>query len=540
MHTIPAHQLVLPRLAESVTDATVVSWLFSEGDIVLPGQTLVEVDTDKFVVGLEVESPCRLESILQMEGARVLVGTALARLSPVLSDAAPAAELPLTEVAIVPSDHATAGAARHGASRLGAPNNPHGLQLEPRTPAGARFCALVEEHATWFAARVEQNDRLGRFPVENFDEMRDSGLTAATVPEEFGGGGLDSLHDLAVGLSRMGRVDASTAIALNMQLASMWELARHWRSAVAAGATLVARHHEQILRRDAAEGLLHCAVGSESGTDILHPLAEARPCEGGYRITGRKIFGTLSEVADLFHVLVRTATPHGYESCIATLPRGTPGMTICGDWDAMGMRGSGSHTLVFDDCFVPPTALHVQGQWGRWHSIVLAVQVSGNIGLLGTYLGIAEAARAQLLPTLLRGDKMLVGEPLALRPGIQHGMAELEITLASLRAVLARIGVLADDVFRPIWERAHDDADLSEGHHILQEFQCAKWFVNRKAIEVVDQAMTLCGGAAYANSSPLARLYRDVRAGPFMQLFSPNEAFGYIGQVALGLDPEIK
>jgi len=116
-------------------------------------------------------------------------------------------------------------------------------------------------------------------------------------------------------------------------------------------------------------------------------------------------------------------------------------------------------------------------------------------------------------------------------------MGAIEIDLAVCRATIERVGRLADAFFA---RYAKTDPPVGEANALMKELQCMKYVVNRNACEVVDRAMTVCGGLAYMNSHPLSRLYRDVRAGPFMQPFSPYEAFEYIGRVALGLDPTIE
>jgi alkylation response protein AidB-like acyl-CoA dehydrogenase len=410
--------------------------------------------------------------------------------------------------------------------------------LQPRTTAGARFVTLAEQHAADFATRADQHDREGSFPFENIAAMQRSGVMAACVPVELGGLGVESMYDAVLGINRLGRGDGSTAIATTMHLFSSWVLTRAWRAATAAGEMPQAERAASLLRQIGAGQLVQCSPQSEPGTDMLHPLVEATKVEGGWHLNGRKIFGTLSPAASLMAIACRVRDPQGgFRRAFASVPRGSAGMDIKNNWDALGMRASGSHDIVFQDCFVPEAALREDGPWGEWTERSLSGQMAFNMGLVGAFLGIAEAARdaiVALVKTRRRGPS---SRTLAARPAIQHAIAEIEIALAAARAMLGRTATTADAFF------SHHPAGrvpLNELHALMKDFQCTKWFVNRQAIEIVDRALTTSGGVGYLSTSPLSRLYRDVRAGPFMQLFSPNEAFEYIGKVTLGLDPRLE
>ena len=92
------------------------------------------------------------------------------------------------------------------------------FQLEPLTEAGRRFVDLAEQHAADFADDAAEHDREGRFPADAVEAMKASGFSAGPIPEEFGGMGVASLHDLMVAVSRLGRADGSIAIAIHMHL----------------------------------------------------------------------------------------------------------------------------------------------------------------------------------------------------------------------------------------------------------------------------------------------------------------------------------
>jgi alkylation response protein AidB-like acyl-CoA dehydrogenase len=116
-------------------------------------------------------------------------------------------------------------------------------------------------------------------------------------------------------------------------------------------------------------------------------------------------------------------------------------------------------------------------------------------------------------------------------------MAELDIGLARCRAHLSSIAAHVDRMLvdRPVTSVSNDDL-----HSLMAVFQATKLDVQRTAIDVVDMALQLSGGAGYLTGSSLGRWYRDVRAGPFMQPLSANDAHEYIGKVALGQSPTVE
>ena len=397
--------------------------------------------------------------------------------------------------------------------------------LEPLTAAGTRFVAALEEHAAAFRERAEAHDRDGSFPAENFEDLRKSGAMAAFVPEELGGLGLDSVHDWAVGLTRLGAADASTAIALNMHLAVSRILAQ--------------MGNEPMLRAIAAGELVICATATEPGTDFLRPLTTATPtstAEGeGFTIEGRKLFVTLSPVANLYAMNVRVKRPDGDGIGFAFVPAGTPGLELQDDWDALGMRASGSQSLLVRDCRVPKGTVQLAGEWGRWNPALLMGRTLGNVTLVGVFLGIAERARELAVEGALAQTKPKYDGAVAQSAGVQHLLGEIDIELAAARAILSDTTRRLDAFLTRL---SGEPPSLEAAHDCMRDYQCAKWVVNQNAMRIVSRAMDVCGGAAYMSRNELSRLYRDVRAGPFMQPFSPTEAREYVGRVALGLPPE--
>jgi alkylation response protein AidB-like acyl-CoA dehydrogenase len=405
------------------------------------------------------------------------------------------------------------------------------FELMPQTPAGERFVKLAEEHAPFIAERADEHDRKATFPFEAFDAFQESGVLRATVPEEIGGFGLNSMRDLAIGLGRLARGDGSVAFALNSHLATTWTIARVWRDAEAAGISAPA---PGALLERITRGALVMACVSEPGTDTQHPMSEVVRVPGGWELTGRKSFAALTPAANLMFVLCRSLDGGGVpHSRWALVPKHARGVQVLDIWDGLGLRAAGSQDIVFEQVFLDDDQVLPPLPWGEEHEFSLVGGVTGVIGMVASLLGIAERAHELALQTAWTRTTPPDDTPMARRAGVQRSIAESEIDLATSRAVLDRAGQLVD---RYVAEPLESPA-LAELRALNAQFQAAKLEVSRRAINIVDRALDLCGGSGYVEGHPLARLYRDVRVGPLLQPYAANEVHEYIGQVALGLDP---
>jgi alkylation response protein AidB-like acyl-CoA dehydrogenase len=381
-----------------------------------------------------------------------------------------------------------------------------------------------------FAARAARWDREASFPFENYADLRDAGLLGICVPKEHGGLGADFATYVMVA-AELGRHCGSTALSFNMHVCStMW-------AGFIADALDMSREQRQDHERNRA---LHFARVIDEGKVYSQPFSEggaaaagkapwgtrALKVDGGYRVTGKKIFASLSGAADYYGVLCtreRRAVDRNdgsaggtvRDSLYLAVPADAPGVAVSGDWDPLGMRGTVSRTLTFEDVFVPddarlmPEGLYFQAASRYPHMFAT---------LSPTYMGIAQAAY-DFTVSYLRGE--VPGTPPVKRrmyPTKQIAVAQMRITLEQTRALFLQTAREA---------RVDPDKDarmrLYAAHYSIME--------NANAITAL--AIRTCGGQSMLKSLPLERLYRDSRCGSLMLPWTAELCLDRLGRECL-------
>jgi alkylation response protein AidB-like acyl-CoA dehydrogenase len=377
---------------------------------------------------------------------------------------------------------------------------------------------LTADMLARFDERAPVYDRENRFFDDDWQELKDSGYLLSAVPAEFGGSGLKL--DEYVGLQRrLGYVAPATALAVNMHC--------YW-TGVAADLLRAGDESCRFLLEKAAAGEVMCALHGEAGNDLplLLAVASAERADGGWRISGHKIFGSLTPVWTLggFHAM-DTSDPANPKIVHGFVPRTAEGVQIIDTWDTLGMRATQSQDTVLDKAFVPDELVAVVcppgfAGAGMFHVAIFAWAL---MGFAATYLGAAKRAFDLVVATLPNRTSIALTHSMAHHPEVQHNVAEMRIALDAADALIER--TCAD------WASGVEHEDWPV------RLVATRYFVIGKCFEIVDRALDLTGGAGAFKRNRLEQIFRDVRMGRF----HPGNtllAHELIGKLCLGIDPD--
>ena len=380
-----------------------------------------------------------------------------------------------------------------------------------------QMVAVIAELGPRFEERAVQVDREAAFPWGNFNDLRERGFLALCVPKQYGGMGASYADYMRVS-EEIGRHCGSTGLTFNMHNATMI-----WAGEVADKLDMTPeeratheRRRAEMYRGVVEDGEIHSQPFSEG----LNPGAlagtstRAVPVDGGYLVTGRKIFASLSGAADRYNV---TCQVEGEEFLrLLSVRANAEGVEIVDDWDPLGMRGTVSRTLLLKDAFVAaddeilPGGMYDQAA-RRYPYLFMSLAPS----YLGLTKGILDFTRAYL-----RGEVKGAAKGTARRdnPIKQYGWAEMQIKYEQSRAMLYSVV---------------DSATLDPTEEQMVSAWAAVYTTMEHANEVAAKAVRVCGGQSMLRHMSLERMYRDSRLGSTMLPWSAEVALDRIGKARL-------
>jgi alkylation response protein AidB-like acyl-CoA dehydrogenase len=384
----------------------------------------------------------------------------------------------------------------------------------------SRAAALAESR---FADRAAIIDREARFPTENYQDLKAAGLLGICIPKAQGGLGA-SYQTYSLAAAEIARHCGATALTWNMHVCStLWSgmLVDDLSLEPAVRAQHEARravHYRRIIEHGAiysqpfSEGNA-AASGAAAFTTTAHPV------DGGWKVTGKKVFASLSGHADYYGVLCTEAAPDGKISRRNTLYLAVParedGVRVSGEWDPLGMRGTVSRTLHFDNVFVPenaalmPRGLYFQAAT-RWPHMFLT--------LSPTYMGLAQAA-FDFTAKYLRGEVPGGGG------GKRRMHAVKQFAVAEMRIKLEQA--------KTLWFQAISEACLDPTREQMLRAYAAQNVTMETANAIAALAIRTCGGHSMLRSLPLERFYRDSRCGALMLPWTAEICLERIGRGSL-------
>jgi alkylation response protein AidB-like acyl-CoA dehydrogenase len=363
--------------------------------------------------------------------------------------------------------------------------------------------ALVQIIGPRFADGADERDERDVFVAAHYDVMKQHKLFSALIPKELGGGGA-SHSAMCAFLRRLAHYCPSTALSLSMHQHLVAAAVYNHRNG---------RPGRKLLERVVAGETVLVSTGAN---DWMQSSGTAERAEGGFRVSAKKPFGSGSPMGS---VLVTSApfedAKEGWQVLHFGVPFSAAGVSIADDWHTLGMRATGSNTVILDKVFVPEDAIALKRPRGRFHpawNVILGVAMPL---IMSVYVGVAEAAAT-------------LGRDYATK---RPGDPVVPYLLGELANHLTAAQLAADDMVR-----LANDLDFEMSLALSDAMLVRKTLVAESVLITCEKALEAAGGAGFYRKAKLERLLRDAHGAQFHPLPAKRQ-HRFTGRVALGLDP---
>jgi alkylation response protein AidB-like acyl-CoA dehydrogenase len=331
---------------------------------------------------------------------------------------------------------------------------------------------------------VRQMDEDAKIPRDVIDRLFALGVMGIEVPESYGGAGASFFHSV-LAVEALSRVDPSIGVLVDVQNTLVINAVLRWGNS---------EIKQRYLPKLASSIIgAYCLSEAGSGSDAFALQTRATEVAGGYKISGRKLWITNGNEADLFIVFANINPEAGYRGITAFLvDRGTPGFTVGKKEDKLGIRASSTCELLFEDCVVG--ADRVLGDVGKGYKVAIETLNEGRIGIGAQMIGLAQGALDHSIR--YTKERKQFGKAIADFQGVQFQLARMAIDVESARLMVYNAARLRD-----------------AGLPFLHEAAMCKILSSEAAERVASMAVNLYGGYGFVRDYPVEKLFRDAKIG---------------------------
>ena len=331
---------------------------------------------------------------------------------------------------------------------------------------------------------VREMDEQAKIPRSLLDELFALGVMGIEVPERYGGAGGSFFHAV-LAVEEISRVDPSVGVLVDVQNTLVVNALLRW------GSDDIRQRYLPALATTMVGAYALSEAGS--GSDAFGLTTHARPDGDGYVVTGRKLWITNANEADLFIVFATVNPEAGYRGITAFLvERGAAGFSVGKKEDKLGIRASSTCELILDECRV--AAANVLGEVGKGYKVAIETLNEGRIGIGAQMLGLARGALDHAIA--YTRERRQFGKAIAEFQAVQHQLARAAVDVEAARLAVYNAARLRD-------------ARLP----FLTEAAICKILSSEVAERVASLAVNLFGGNGFVKEYPVEKLFRDSKIG---------------------------